>query len=341
MEVLKIAVDAGHYLYTPGKRCLKALDPNETREWIMNNIAATEFCRLMEAAGHQTMRVDDVTGKHDVSLAERVRKANAWGADVYASFHQDAAGRGVPFNGGGTTVYVCPGCQSMSIKLQEAVYKHAIARTGLKGNRSDGTRTKSLYVLNHTNMPAFLIECGFMDSRTDIKYILDPEWQKLNALGVAEGVCSVVGGKVNASAPAKPAPSTNVVEDDDKLEVDGSFGRDTITKSQIVFKTYVDGEISRQPAVNKEYLPNAVAGPWEFKVAYVDYRKGSEFIRETERFFTSKGFYHGEIDGWAGEQYVMAMEEFLASIGLYDGEIDGLMGPKCVRGWQQYINSRL
>lgn len=337
----KIAVDAGHYLYTPGKRCLKALDPKETREWVMNNIAATEFCRLMEAAGHQTKRVDDITGKHDVSLAERVRKANAWGADVYASFHQNAAGIGRIFTGGGTEVYVCPGCQRKSIQLQEAVYEHAIARTGLKGNRSDGTRTKSLYVLNNTNMPAFLIECGFMDSEVDIKYILDPEWQKLNALGVAEGVCSVIGGRVSASAPAKPATPVKAESVDDKLEVDGKFGRDTITKSQIVFKTYVDGKISNQPAVNKEYLPNAVSGPWEFEAEYADYRKGSEFIRETERFFEAKGFYLGEIDGWAGEQYVMAMELFLKSIGLYDGEIDGSMGPKCVSGWQQYINSRL
>ena len=27
-----LALDAGHYLATPGKRCLKSLDPGETRE---------------------------------------------------------------------------------------------------------------------------------------------------------------------------------------------------------------------------------------------------------------------------------------------------------------------
>lgn len=35
--MFKLALDAGHGLYTAGKRCLKSLDPNETREWVLNN----------------------------------------------------------------------------------------------------------------------------------------------------------------------------------------------------------------------------------------------------------------------------------------------------------------
>ena len=31
-----IAIDAGHYNNTPGKRCMKAIDPNETRERFLN-----------------------------------------------------------------------------------------------------------------------------------------------------------------------------------------------------------------------------------------------------------------------------------------------------------------
>ena len=32
-----ICIDAGHCLSTPGKRCLKSIDPNETREWVLNS----------------------------------------------------------------------------------------------------------------------------------------------------------------------------------------------------------------------------------------------------------------------------------------------------------------
>ena len=33
----KIALNAGHYSKTLGKRCLKKLDKNETREWVLND----------------------------------------------------------------------------------------------------------------------------------------------------------------------------------------------------------------------------------------------------------------------------------------------------------------
>jgi len=36
----KIAIDAGHGLKTAGKRCLKSLDKNETREWVLNDRAS-------------------------------------------------------------------------------------------------------------------------------------------------------------------------------------------------------------------------------------------------------------------------------------------------------------
>ena len=43
--MLKIALTAGHYLETAGKRCLKSLDKNETREWVLND----RICDKIEA----------------------------------------------------------------------------------------------------------------------------------------------------------------------------------------------------------------------------------------------------------------------------------------------------
>ena len=48
MAMLKVALDAGHYLHTPGKRCLKTLDPNETREWVLNDRVASKVESLLE-----------------------------------------------------------------------------------------------------------------------------------------------------------------------------------------------------------------------------------------------------------------------------------------------------
>ena len=194
----KIAIDAGHGINTPGKRTLKSLDQNETREWVLNSRVATALGTYLKSAGHEILRVDDTDGSTDVSLASRVQRANAWKADYYASIHHNAGINGG--TGGGTIVFVYPGTSGITTRTQEAIYKYAVARAGLKGNRADGTATADFYVLRETSMPASLTECGFMDSATDIQYILDPDWSRKIALGIAEGICEVFGGTVKDDA---------------------------------------------------------------------------------------------------------------------------------------------
>lgn len=61
---LLLLIDAGHGLYTYGKRCLKTLDPNETREWFLNNRIAEYLEDEMEAYEDVVVaRLDDPTGK--------------------------------------------------------------------------------------------------------------------------------------------------------------------------------------------------------------------------------------------------------------------------------------
>lgn len=330
----KIAIDAGHGKHTPGKRCMKKLDKNETREWVLNDRVADELGRLLKAAGHTVKRMDDTDGSTDVSLESRVRKANAWGADFYISVHHNSGVGGS--SGGGTEVYVSKGCQAKSKKAQSAIYKHAIKRANLKGNRADGTRTANFYVILHTKMPACLIECGFMDSKVDIKYILDPAWSKKIALGIAEGICEVFGGTIKASGGSggsTPKPEPAKPAEKDKLDVDGSWGKDCTKKSQKVLGTKVDGIISNQPASNKKYLPNAYSGSWEFKNA--GYKNGSSLIRAIQKLVGAKA------DGWCGQGTVKEIQKFLKKKGFYTGKIDGSMGPATVKAWQRYINSRL
>ena len=95
-----LALDAGHYLATPGKRCLKSLDPKETREWILNDRVTRyqqERARMYE--GLIAVRVDDLTGRTETTLAERVALANAIDADLYLSNHHNAGMNGK--SGGG------------------------------------------------------------------------------------------------------------------------------------------------------------------------------------------------------------------------------------------------
>ena len=177
-----IAIDAGHYMGTPGKRCLKTIDPGETREWALNDRAADKVQQRLEAYDCNTMRVDDVTGQEEVTLYERVRAANRAGADVYLSIHHNAGIKGG--SGGGIVVYVCPGVGEDTTSLQRAVYEHTVASTGLRGNRSQPLGVANFYVLVNTTMPAVLGEFGFMDSTTDTPIILKEEYADQLADGI-------------------------------------------------------------------------------------------------------------------------------------------------------------
>ena len=225
----KIAIDAGHGLYTYGKRCLKKLDKNETREWVINDRVADALEIYLKSAGHTITRVDDIDGSSDISLANRVKAANNWKADAYISVHHNAGVNGRA--GGGTVVYVSKNCSRTSVRIQDAVYKHAIADCNLKGDRYDGTLASNFYVIKNTNMPAILIECGFMDSSTDIKYILDPAWSKKMGLAIAKGVCDIFGGSINGGAYV---PSVNVPASSANTTVKVPTATTTILKTKIV-----------------------------------------------------------------------------------------------------------
>ena len=186
-----ICIDAGHGLHTPGKRCLKSLDPRETREWTLNARVADKLQGLLSTYGCATMRVDDVTGEKDVALGDRVLAANKARADLYLSIHHNAGVKGG--SGGGIVAFVAPGCQEMSRTVQRAVYTRTVAATGLRGNRAEPKQEASYYVLMFTNMPAVLIECGFMDSTVDTPVILTEAHADKVAQGLCEALAEVYG----------------------------------------------------------------------------------------------------------------------------------------------------
>lgn len=128
-----IAIDAGHGMKTAGKRCLEALDPNQTREWWLNDRIADKLQDMLSAYDCTVIRVDDTTGEKDISLSARAKTANAAKADVYISIHHNAGLNGRA--GGGTVVYFCSGKAERPRQAQK-LYNAVVARTGLRGNRS-------------------------------------------------------------------------------------------------------------------------------------------------------------------------------------------------------------
>lgn len=169
--MFKIALGAGHGINTTGKRCMKALDKNETREWWLNNRICDKVESLLKSyTGYDLLRLDDSDdGKDDIALASRVKLANSFEADFYLSIHHNAGIDGG--NGGGIMAYSYPG-SAKGKEWRDALYDELIKKTGLKGNRSSPKQTANFYVLVHSAMPAALLELGYMDSKTDVPVIL-------------------------------------------------------------------------------------------------------------------------------------------------------------------------
>lgn len=114
------------------------------------------------------------------SLRERVRLANEWGADYFISLHTNASSS-PSATGVEAFAYSKP---SAAFNLGEDIVKNISALTGLN-NRGMKVRN-GLYVLRKTQMPAVLVELGFITNSNDARLMIDePE---LFAQGVYDGV---------------------------------------------------------------------------------------------------------------------------------------------------------
>lgn len=220
--MFKIALDAGHGLHTPGRRCLKQYDLHETREWQLNSRVAQKVeQQLRQYPDVQVKRMDDVTGAIDIPLAARVALANTWKADLYISIHHNA--------GGGTGIIsFCYGAGSAkSFSFRDLVYHRLIDSTGNYGNRAEPLATANFYVIRHTNMPAVLLELGFMDHPVDIQQITTDEYADNCAQGFVAAVAEYAGLQ---SAEQQSKPSGWIQEADGRWwyrNPDGSYPADS------------------------------------------------------------------------------------------------------------------
>lgn len=198
--MFKLALNAGHYKYTAGKRCNASLDPSQTREWILNDRICDKIEKILaEYDGIEVLRIDDTTGEKDISLYNRTLKANNWGADFWLGIHHNAAGK--VFSGGGIVAYVYTSPSAKALEWQKALYNASVSATGLSGNRSAPLAKKNLHECRETKMPAVLMECGFMDSTVDCPIILSEGFADKIAKAFADVIIEKSGATKKVTEP--------------------------------------------------------------------------------------------------------------------------------------------
>lgn len=209
--MFKLALNAGHGLNTAGKRCMKKLDPNQTREWILNSRICEKIEeKLKSYTGYDVLRLDDPTGKKDIALKTRTNNANNFGADFYLSIHHNAGVNGG--TGGGIVAYIYTKPSKKSEEWQDALYDAIIKHTGLKGNRSDGTLKANFHECRESNMPCVLIECGFMDSKTDVPIILTDKFAEQVAEACVEVIVKKAKLKNKVTKTDTPKKENKILE---------------------------------------------------------------------------------------------------------------------------------
>lgn len=209
--MFKISLSAGHGKNTAGKRCMKKLDKNETREWVLNDRICDKIeTKLKAYDGYKLLRVDDTTGKNDIALSKRTKSANNWGADFYLAIHHNAGVKGG--SGGGVVAFVYTKPSAKSLEWQEALYNAIIEKTGLKGNRAVPMPKGNLHECREPKMASVLLECGFMDSKTDVPIILTDKFAEQVAEACVEVIVKKAKLKKKVTKTETPKKENKILE---------------------------------------------------------------------------------------------------------------------------------
>lgn len=130
---------------------------------------------------------DTILGTNNSSsLVERVNQANEWGADIFISLHNNAAQN--PRATGNEALVYGPGA-TVARNLGENILEQLTLTTGLR-NRGIVYRP-GLYVLKETEMPAVLVEMGFITNPDDAELLANSPY--LFATGIYRGILIYYG----------------------------------------------------------------------------------------------------------------------------------------------------
>jgi N-acetylmuramoyl-L-alanine amidase len=183
-SIMKILIDNGHGLNTPGRR-----SPDGTFiEAIYNREIARRVVADLQDRGYDAELL--VPEEEDIPLKERVRRVNAACSAtpscpaptghsnvILISIHVNAVGDGSKWmNATGCSCYTCKG-HTESDRLADCLYKAAEQILKNQVIRTDYARDgdpdweETFYILRHTQCPAVLTENFFMDSRSDLEYL--------------------------------------------------------------------------------------------------------------------------------------------------------------------------
>lgn len=194
---MKILIDPGHGIDTPGKRSPDGL----FREYLWNRQVADLILDGLLSAGVDAALL--VTETNDVSLRNRVNRVNTicnrLGASnvLLVSIHANAAGNGSSWmNAKGWSCYTSKG-KTKSDQVAECLYDAFEAEfqdRKIRKDMGDGDRDweENFYVLQKSKCPAVLLENFFYDNREECAWMLQDETKRRIAGAAVKGIIKYI-----------------------------------------------------------------------------------------------------------------------------------------------------
>src|SRR5690625_1147834 len=139
------------------------------------------------------------TNDKTLSLAQRTKMANDWGADYFLSVHINAGG------GTGYEDFIYNGSvSSKTISIRDTIHAEIVKQIPEVRNR--GKKRANFHVVRETRMPAMLSENLFIDTKADADLLKSNAFLDKVAVGHANGLIKAFNLKGTAGKPATSKP---------------------------------------------------------------------------------------------------------------------------------------
>ncbi|MEM0980473.1 MAG: N-acetylmuramoyl-L-alanine amidase, partial [Cyanobacteria bacterium P01_H01_bin.58] len=171
---LLVVIDPGHGGRDPGAVGIGGLQEKNVIFPMSLRVA-----EILRSQGVQVVltRTDDRT----LGLESRVDIANQVNASVFLSIHANAISLSRPDVNGVETYYA----SNAGRGLASIIHANVLPASGM---RDRGVKEARFYVLRHTDMPAALLEVGFVTGVEDVPKLRDPNWREQMSQAIARGI---------------------------------------------------------------------------------------------------------------------------------------------------------
>ncbi|RED59215.1 N-acetylmuramoyl-L-alanine amidase family protein [Cohnella lupini] len=172
-KVFKIVIDPGHGGNDPGAPGYSGIE--EKADMLAIGLKVYDLLQQEPMFEARLTRNDDTF----VELGDRAAIANDWGADALISIHGNSYTDESIF---GTEVYYE---KENSLQLAETIHSKMLEKTGLVDR---GVRNEQLKVLSESEMPAVLMETGYLSNPDEEAFIQSEDGQARIAQAIVDGL---------------------------------------------------------------------------------------------------------------------------------------------------------